>query len=97
MTWKIGEEYIPLKDYYFRHNKSLFWEIQVTKKNHKTLIAILINVYSIYCICLGYNTFRKSPSFPLSTRMADACKSGFIEIDTNGYNQTVVCQSSFHR
>ncbi|KAF0770419.1 delta(24)-sterol reductase-like isoform X1 [Aphis craccivora] len=28
LTWKIGEEYIPLKDYYFRHNKSLFWEIQ---------------------------------------------------------------------
>ncbi|CAI6345117.1 unnamed protein product [Macrosiphum euphorbiae] len=28
MTWKIGEEYIPLKDYYFRHNKPLFWEIQ---------------------------------------------------------------------
>ncbi|XP_022169098.1 delta(24)-sterol reductase-like isoform X1 [Myzus persicae] len=28
ITWKIGEEYIPLKDYYFRHNKSLFWEIQ---------------------------------------------------------------------
>lgn len=40
-SWKNGEEYIPLKDYYFRHNGSLFWEIQVTpssdsdgKRNH---------------------------------------------------------------
>lgn len=28
--WEFTEEYIPLKDYYFRHNRSLFWEIQVT-------------------------------------------------------------------
>lgn len=28
--WQFTEEYIPLKDYYFRHNRSLFWEIQVT-------------------------------------------------------------------
>lgn len=54
LTWKIGEEYIPLKDYYFRHNKSLFWEIQVPKKLLKTSIVFLIN---IWCICLGYNTF----------------------------------------
>lgn len=26
-----GEEFIPLQDYYFRHNNSLFWEIQVKK------------------------------------------------------------------
>lgn len=30
-SWKTGEEYIPLKDYYFRHNGSLFWEIQVIR------------------------------------------------------------------
>jgi len=40
MTWKIGEEYIPLKDYYFRHNKSLFWEIQVTKNKNKNNLNI---------------------------------------------------------
>ncbi|KAE9525143.1 hypothetical protein AGLY_014557 [Aphis glycines] len=28
LSQKHTEEYIPLKDYYFRHNNSLFWEVQ---------------------------------------------------------------------
>lgn len=45
ITWKIGEEYIPLKDYYFRHNKSLFWEIQVRLKSLLINRGFIINVY----------------------------------------------------
>ncbi|XP_022165328.1 delta(24)-sterol reductase-like isoform X3 [Myzus persicae] len=28
LSQRNAEEYIPLKDYYFRHNNSLFWEVQ---------------------------------------------------------------------
>lgn len=91
-------EYIPMKDYFHRHSRSIFWELQV-----RLQITKQRRLHSSYChkitdrnFCTGHRSLRQQRRLPLPVRMVDASEGLTAKNHSNRCDQEIVRRKSHH-